>query len=156
MSIQEAKDLSWAFERAFHKYAAYENQPRDFGVGFPLTQNEIHTVVAVCDNEGISLGQLAKMRAVTKGAMSQMVSRLVAKGLLVKETAVHSASYISLRPTELGLKAYANHTRAHATMGKTIEQQLLAKMSADEMRWVTAIFDQFADLLDNEMEAVDR
>ena len=81
MSEQDKVELSWAFERAFHKYAAYENQPRDFGIGFPLTQNEIHTLVIVCENEGISLGELAKERAVTKGAMSQLVSRLVAKSI---------------------------------------------------------------------------
>ena len=92
MSMQDNIELSWAFEKAFHKYADYENQPRDFGIGFPLTQNEIHTVVFVCDNEGISLGELARKRAVTKGAMSQLVSRLVAKGLIVKEVAEHSAS----------------------------------------------------------------
>ena len=85
MSIEAGIELSWAFERAFHKYAAYDSQPRDFGIGFPLTQNEIHAIVVVCENEGISLGELAKQRGVTKGAMSQLVSRLVKKGLVAKE-----------------------------------------------------------------------
>ena len=69
MSIEAGIELSWAFERAFHKYAAYESQPRDFGIGFPLTQNEIHAIVIVCENEGISLGELARLRGVTKGVV---------------------------------------------------------------------------------------
>lgn len=151
MSLQDNRELGWAFERAFHKYAAYESQPRDFGIGFPLTQSEIHAIAVVCENEGISLGELAKERAVTKGAMSQLVSRLVAKGLLVKEVAEHSASYVSLRPTELGRKANKNHSLAHATMGMTIDQQLFADMSEEEVRRITAKFNLFADLLDAEM-----
>ena len=148
-------ELGWAFERAFHKYAAYENQPRDFGVGFPLTQSEIHAIAVVCENEGISLGELAKERAVTKGAMSQLVSRLVAKGLLVKETAEHSASYVSLRPTDLGRKANENHSRAHASMGMTIDQQLFSDMSEEEIRRITKKFNLFSDLIDAEMGVTD-
>ena len=152
MSFEAEKELSWAFERAFHKYAAYENQPRDFGTGFPLTQNEIHAVVVVCENEGMSLGELARSRGVTKGAMSQLVSRLVKKGLIVKEVAGHSASYISLTPTELGRKAYENHTRAHKTMGKIIDQELFSDMSEGEMKRIAQKFKRFAELLDDEME----
>ena len=154
MLEQEVVELSRAFERAFHKYAAYENQPRDFGIGFPLTQNEIHTVVLVCENEGISLGELAKERAVTKGAMSQLVSRLVAKGLVVKEVAEHSASYVSLRPTELGRKANEGHLRAHAALGMTSGQRLMPEMSEDEIKRITHLFNRFSDLLEEEMEAV--
>lgn len=154
MATQDNIELSWAFERAFHKYAAYESQPRDFGIGFPLTQNEIHTIVIVCENEGISLGELAKERAVTKGAMSQLVSKLVKKGLIVKETAEHSASYVSLRPTELGRKANENHSRIHASMGKTIDQHLFADMSVEEIRRFTKKFQLFAELLDKEMGEV--
>ena len=156
MSIQDNIELSWAFERAFHSYAAYESQPRDFGVGFPLTQNEIHVIVIVCENEGISLGELARMRAVTKGAMSQTVSRLVAKGLLVKEAAEHSASYVSLHPTELGRKANENHSRIHSAMGMTIEQELLADMDENEVRRIAAKLDQFSKLIEAEMEEVGR
>ena len=152
MSIEAGIELSWAFERAFHKYAAYESQPRDFGIGFPLTQNEIHAVVVVCEEEGISLGELARRRGVTKGAMSQLVSRLVKKGLIVKEAAEHSASYVALRPTKLGRKAYRNHSEAHKTMGKTIDQELFADMSEQEMRRVAQKFNRFAELLDAEME----
>ena len=152
MTAEAGIELSWAFERAFHKYAAYESQPRDFGIGFPLTQNEIHAIVVVCENEGISLGELARMRGVTKGAMSQLVSRLVKKGLLVKETAEHSASYVSLTSTKLGRKAYENHANAHKTMGKTIDQELFSDMSVEEMKRITQKFNRFAELLDAEME----
>ena len=152
MTVEAEIELSWAFEKAFHKYTAYESQPRDFGIGFPLTQNEIHAIVVVCENEGISLGELARMRGVTKGAMSQLVSRLVKKGLLVKETAEHSASYVALRPTKLGRKAYCNHSEAHKTMGKTIDQELFSDMSVEEMKRITQKFNRFAELLDAEME----
>lgn len=155
MSKQDEVELSWAFERAFHKYMLYESQPRDFGIGFPLTQNEIHTIVIVCQNEGISLGELARERAVTKGAMSQLVSRLVSKGLISKEVAEHSASYVALYPTELGRKANENHARAHSTMGATIDRQLFADMSEEEMRRIAGKFNKFADLLDAEMGAQD-
>ena len=152
MTKEAEIELSWAFERAFHKYAAYESQPRDFGVGFPLTQSEMHAVVVVCENEGMSLGELARMRGVTKGAMSQLVSRLVKKGLIVKEVAGHSASYVSLTLTELGRRAYEGHSRAHKAMGKTIDQELFSDMSEEEMKRVAQKFNRFAELLDAEME----
>jgi len=154
VSIEAGIELSWAFERAFHKYAAYESQPRDFGIGFPLTQSEIHAIVVVCENEGISLGELARQRGVTKGAMSQLVTRLVKKGLVEKEIAEHSASYVSLTSTKLGRKAYENHANAHKTMGKTIEQELFSDMSEEEMLRIAQKFNQFAELVDAEMKEV--
>ena len=71
---------------------------------------------------------------------------------LVKETAEHSASYVSLTPTKLGRKAHDNHSRAHKTMGKTIDQELFSDMSVEEMKRITQKFNRFAELLDAEME----
>ena len=106
----------------------------------------------VCEAESISLGELARMHGVAKGAMSQLVSRLVKKDLLVKGTAEHSASYVSLTPTELGRKAHDDHSHAHKTMGKTIDQELLSDMSVEEMERITQKFNRFAELLDAEMK----
>ena len=117
--------------------------------GFLIAYVGIPAMLATLGTQEIFIGLGV---GVTKGAMSQLVSRLVKKGLLVKETAEHSASYVSLTPTKLGRKAHDNHSRAHKTMGKTIDQELFSDMSVEEMKRITQKFNRFAELLDAEME----
>ena len=50
-----------------------------------LYHSEIHTIMAIGDHEGVYLSELARMTGVTRGAISQMISRLDEKGLVRKE-----------------------------------------------------------------------
>ena len=54
-----------------------------------LCLSEIHTVAAVGAQEGINITALAKKQGISKSAVSQMVSKLVKKGYIIKLSLIH-------------------------------------------------------------------
>lgn len=60
----------------------YGNAPRVYGENTQLTMVEIHTLVDIEENPGITITELARMWRRTKGAVSQTVTRLESKGLI--------------------------------------------------------------------------
>lgn len=115
--MKDYKELAWLMERAFHKYLQYEKKPQQYCDNIILTQPEIHTIAIIGDYEGISITKLAQTRGITKGAASQMVYKLVDKGLVEKQISPDSDAALNLYLTEKGSEARAQHRKMHETMG---------------------------------------
>lgn len=145
-------ELSWAFERVVHKYIDYENKPCRYAPGIELSSREIHAVVIIGENEGISLGELAHDRGVTKGAMSQIVTRLAKKGLVEKRASELSGAHIALYLTDRGKQAWEGHSAYHRNLGETIDRKLFDRMSDEDIRRTTHFFEEFEALLDEVLE----
>ena len=92
---------------------ALESEPKEFDTGTKLHRVEIHTIQAIGRRPGLNLLSLATDMKVTKGAASQMVTKLVKKGLVAKERAAGNAKEISLDLTPLGWRGYHAHERFH-------------------------------------------
>ncbi len=85
--------------------------PREYGTGVPLYGSEIHTIQAIGKSIGTNVTELAEKMGVTKGAVSQMVSKLVEKGMVRKTRAQDNAKEVVLELTELGRIGFRNHAR---------------------------------------------
>jgi len=94
----------------------------DFRTGIPLYRSEIHTVQAVGHQPGINITQLAEHLGVTKGAVSQMINKLVKKGLVYKTRIGTDSREIVLNLTELGLIGFHAHEQFHLEMYKIIRE----------------------------------
>ncbi len=88
--------------RVLSKYTMIERKVFDFGVGIKLYPSEVHTLSTVDRLGGCGITELAKESGVTKGAASQLVSKLVGKDLLVKEPDPQNGSRVIIRVTETG------------------------------------------------------
>ena len=88
----------------------------DFGTEHRLYPAEIHTVVAIGDNEGIGVTQLAKQLDVSKPTISERTRRLAAKGFIRKEKESTNAKSVLLWLTADGRTAYARHAAHHQYM----------------------------------------
>ncbi|KAB1438826.1 MarR family transcriptional regulator [Pseudodesulfovibrio senegalensis] len=117
------------------KYTRIEKQPQDFGVGFTIHPTEIHTVATLWAAGEMSISELAKDAAVTRGAMSQMIAKLEKKGLVYKRTAPDNQSKTLVGPTELGKQAQEGHARFHAQRDKEF-LQYMAKLPDDEYKTI--------------------
>ena len=104
------------------KLAAIQQAPREYGTGVPLHGSEIHTIQAIGKSAGINVTQLAEKMGVTKGAVSQMVSRLVGKGMVQKEPARDNAKEVVLGLTELGLLGCRNHEKFDMGVLETVRE----------------------------------
>jgi DNA-binding MarR family transcriptional regulator len=99
--------------RVLVKYSMIERRAFDFGVGMDLYPAEIHTI-SVIDRMGPSgVNDIALESGVTKGAVSQLVTKLVKKGLLEKESDPENGARVIVKLTSLGKKASENHYNFH-------------------------------------------
>lgn len=102
--------------RVVERMAGVYSTPHDFGTGDLLHRAEIHTVQAIGDYPGLSVTALAKRLKVTKGAVSQMVGRLLKKKLVERTYVPGSAKETQLHLTRRGLVARKGHEAYHAKM----------------------------------------
>ena len=116
---EERKDFEKLIEminRVTDKMGSMHEPALDFGTGVPLYRSEIHTIKAIGDSPGINVTGLAEQMGVTKGAISQTLSKLVSKGLVVKKTADDNAKEVLPELTEIGRKGYREHEEFHKKM----------------------------------------
>lgn len=108
---QVFEELLRVLDRVVGRLSAMYQAPREYGTGSPLYGSEIHTIQAIGNSIGINVTQLAEKMGVTKGAVSQMVSKLVEKGMVRKTRAQDNAKEVVLELTELGRIGFRNHER---------------------------------------------
>ena len=109
-------------DRVVAKLSAIQQTPREYGTGIPLYGSEIHTIQAIGKSARINVTQLAEKMGVTKGAVSQMVSRLVEKGMVKKAHAQDNAKEVVLSLTELGRIGFRNHERFDTDVLDTVRE----------------------------------
>lgn len=99
-----------------------DSKPREFNTGHTLTVSEIHTIDAIGRVPKLNINELAAHMKVTKGAASQMVSKLVKKDLVEKYKAEDNAKEVLLRLTPLGQKGFDAHMAYHRQTVGIFEQ----------------------------------
>ncbi len=92
------------------RYADRNARKIDYGTGVRYTSVEMHVLEKICDNPGITVTELSKLSYRTKGAISQIVTRLQTKGLVDKKSVdTGILRQIALLPTKKGLELNALH-----------------------------------------------
>ena len=104
------------FVRVVNKFNRFEKVPMDFGVEEKLFPSEIHTVEAIGKNHRINVTQLSETLGVTKGAVSQMLNKLVQKQFVKKVKFPRSEKETFLELTPKGRKAFDGHEKFHRDM----------------------------------------
>ena len=75
--------------------------------GVQITQRQFAVLCAVHDQEGLTQTQLVQSTGIDRSTLAELVSRMAAKGLLVREKAPGDARANSVRFTEEGRKLHA-------------------------------------------------
>lgn len=86
-----------------------ENSPRYYGSDILLYPNEVYTLKAIAQNEGINQTELTKVMFRTKGATSVVVRKLVNKKLVEQRSEEEDLRVSRLYPTQKGLEVYRAH-----------------------------------------------
>lgn len=151
--MNEYIEIAQTMERIIHKYVRNEDTKRSYGTESLLTRKEIHTIEYIGENPGINLKSLAEMQGVTKGAASQMVSKLVEKGYIQRKESLLSGAEISLYLTNKGETAFAGHLKYHKQVGKAW-RELLDNMSKNAINEMKEFLHSFEIVLDKEYENI--
>ena len=94
----------------------YYKELRDYGTGELYTSTEVHMVTRIEENPGITASRIAEETLRTKSAVSQMIAKLEAKGLVYREKDPNNGKqhflYVTEKGNQLSLchKAYDEQT----------------------------------------------
>ncbi len=118
------KNLLAAFMGLYNQINASEKRQYDFGTGTMLHPSEIHTIEAIGQNTGINVTELAKLMRVTKGAISQVIKKLEAKGMISKYFSDDNNQRVLLKLTAQGQTAFDGHNRLHQRQYDLLKKEL--------------------------------
>lgn len=94
--------LTDAADRFQQASASYYSELHDYGTGELYTSTEVHIVTRIEENPGITAAKIAELTCRTKSAVSQMISKLEAKGLIYRERDPNNGKQQFLFVTEKG------------------------------------------------------
>ncbi len=103
---KRAEHIGKFFSEVAVKILENRDKPRKYGTGKTLYPSEINTLTYVGERPGISVTELADLTGVTKGAVSQLLNRLDAKGMIVRREDPANLSRVNVHLTQLGKKAH--------------------------------------------------
>jgi DNA-binding MarR family transcriptional regulator len=106
-----------------NKLVALEKIPFNFGTGEMLYPAEIHTLAAIANN-CCTVTEISLNFGITKGAVSQVISRLSQRGYVKKVRNETNGKEIILSLTDKGQQSCLAHTNFHKTMDEEILQSV--------------------------------
>lgn len=121
-----------------------EKKPRHFGVPELLHASEIHMAMNIHDNPGMHVSELARISGVTRGAVSQLVSKLEKKGLVTKTEDPENRLKTIPILTNKGKVAYYAHAQHHEELDKALFD-FVNHLTDDQF----TLIESFLDHLDN-------
>jgi DNA-binding MarR family transcriptional regulator len=107
-------ELIELFTKIVSKFSFIENLIMDFTkLNLRLYKSEVHMIKYIKDNPEANVTELAKILGVTKGAVSQVLTKLVKKKLILKTNKGKNDKEIMLKLTKLGEIIYEEHEKLH-------------------------------------------
>lgn len=113
------------------EFVEHDSKSRRFGTDTPLYHSEIHLLAFLRDHPDLHPSEIARLLSLTRGAVSQTLARLEAKGFIVKRQDPQCCRCVLLSLTEKGQTACRNHEEQH----RRYEQLITGTLeNADESR----------------------
>lgn len=109
------KDFINQFTKIVNKFNLLQSLSFDFGTGELLSPSEIHTIDAIGNNH-CTVTEISLTFSITKGAVSQLITKLNSKGYVKKERNKLYSKEVILSLTDKGQVAYQSHKNMHALM----------------------------------------
>lgn len=147
-SFHEMEQELAALPKMLDKYARISRMPFDFGLDQPLYPTEVHVVSEVVARGPASVTDLGRRFGVTRGAASQMVGKLVQKGLLSKRQDPEKGSRWLVEATEQGRNVHDHHMAFHREHDKEF-MEYLGRLSEAEFATVASLFKRMERWLDS-------
>lgn len=108
-----------------NRYNKLEKMPFDVGGGEVLYPSEMNLIEAIGKRSGNTVTQLCIAFGVTKGAISQTITKLESRGYVKKDRSKEYSKEIMLSLTEKGRAIFEKHECFHQKMDQSMEQLLL-------------------------------
>src|SRR5438309_7478272 len=93
------------------KLSVYDNAPRMYGTEDELYVVEVHTIDLIGIHTITTISELSTLTKKTKGALSQMVDKLIKKDLVIKYKNPNDNRQVMIELTDKGKKIYEFHRK---------------------------------------------
>ncbi len=99
-----------------NQYNKLESVPFDTGLGDCLYPSELNMIEAIHTNKGKTVTELCIYFGITKGAVSQTITKLISKGYVSKTRSLSNKKEFILELTKKGIQAFDSHEQFHRRM----------------------------------------
>ena len=114
-----------------------------------VMNNEMTMLKAIGDNPDMHVIGLARILGITKGAVSQTLSKLEKKGLIEKLPDPSNASRLIIKLTASGEEIYEKHERFHEELDALVES-ILNEASEENRRFLNDFLTRVNDKIGQE------
>ncbi len=137
--------LTLAFKRLIHVLTTGKRTPQVFG-NTALYMAEVHVLETIGRNPGITATEIVNNMRVTKGAISQIVSKLHRKGLIQRSSRSEDMKIQELFLTDKGTEIFVLHDEYEREFMQQIGAEL-KKCTAEDIRRFTSMINMIADVV---------
>jgi len=146
MSLKHAATVANIF-RIMNKILFLEKKRVARYEGVRFYPSEIHLLLLIAEDQSANATRMAEMLGITKGAISQTLSRLEKKGVLDKDKDPRRKNELVITFTPLGKRAVAEFLRVQRSVQRQFDQ-CLGGFSDREQAVIDRFLNQFAAVLD--------
>ena len=122
-----------------------------YGENLKLYPSEIHAILLIPENGKCHFGEIVHKSGVTKGAVSQTITRLVKKGILVKKNGSGKNTDLQILFTPLGKKVRQKCEKVRNSLFEQI-YSYFASLPENEMEIIGRFLGHFNDKLDEKKQ----
>lgn len=133
--------------RLINKFVRKTAKPRRYGTDDLLYAAEVHMITAIGTHENITVTGLAKLTGITKGAVSQTLSKLSDKSLIEKHITEKRRNEVKISLTEKGRQIFQYHQDMHKSSRDKIYAQLYT-LDDKAMETIGNIINELDNMLD--------
>lgn len=144
--MNETEEIIDLLHKLGAKIQNREKRPNDFGTGDILYKFEIHIIDAVYKNPQITISELSKVLCVTKGAVSQVLPKLIKKDFITKVKDPVSNKKIYLTVTQKGNFVAEKHIMFH----KKIINEITAVLGSNKKESI-ALFSKILKTIESKL-----
>jgi len=148
------RHLVQKFMGIVRRTAELENRPWHFGTAETLYRSEIFLLELIGDQEGIGVTEAADLLGITKGAVSQTLKKLDAKGLIEKRSDPINSLKVCIYLTNKGKSAFYAHKHWHETMDGGFKDYF-SRLSQENISFLDEFLNQLDAFLDKWEESLD-
>lgn len=128
-------------------YNTYINEAKNYGTAYNVTMTEAHMLSYIEENPGITSSDLARHWHRTKGAISQIITKLENKGLLERTKDEEDSKKTRLYPTVDGIKLSLAHKSYDVLEVAQTMDELLKSYSEDEIETFFKVMESYNQML---------
>lgn len=113
--------------------------------------SETHCIDYIGKSELPNVTKIAENMQMTRGAISKMTKKLLAKGLIEKYTLESNKKEVYFRLTDSGMELYKEHEKRHM-LWEQRDSQFLKRYSEEEIAIITKFMKEFNLYLEEQIE----